>query len=141
MNRMKHKGFTLIELMIVVAILGLLVAVGLPSYRDSVERSERSLAQAGVLSVSTALEQYYAENNTYKGATMAVIAHPVNVPLDSLTPKYKLSLSIPSTGKTYTIRAKPVAANTGNTMAYTLNSIGRKKSGPNGGTMVLGWQD
>ena len=59
------KGFTLIELMIVVAIVGILAAIAYPSYRDSVRRSHRSEGQALLLDTQSREERYYSNNNTY----------------------------------------------------------------------------
>ena len=58
-------GFTLIELMVTVAIVGILAAVALPSYRSSVLRSARSDAKSALLEVATRQEQFYLDNKTY----------------------------------------------------------------------------
>ncbi|MDU8502699.1 type IV pilin protein [Pseudomonas syringae] len=71
--RATSRGFTLIELMIVVAIVGILAAVAYPAYTEYVKRTQRS-AIAGLLSEQTqALERYYsrATTPTYIGATVA----------------------------------------------------------------------
>lgn len=64
----KQSGFTLIELMIVVAIVGILAAVAMPSYRDYVTRSRIPDATSGLASKRVKLEQYYDNNRTYAGA-------------------------------------------------------------------------
>lgn len=63
----KHKisGFTLMELMVTVVIVGILAAVALPSYRSSVLRSARSDGKSALLEVATRQEQYYLDNKTY----------------------------------------------------------------------------
>ncbi|GFM83804.1 pilus biosynthesis protein [Pseudomonas cichorii] len=67
--RAVSKGFTLIELMIVVAIVGILAAVAYPSYVEYTKRSQRS-AIASLLSEQTqALERFFSRNGTYVGAT------------------------------------------------------------------------
>ncbi len=60
-----NRGFTLIELMIVVVIVGILVAIAYPSYRDSVRRSNRSEGKALLVDAASRQERYFSNNNTY----------------------------------------------------------------------------
>ena len=62
------KGFTLVELMIVVAIVGIIVAVAYPSYQNTVSSSYRSTAQADLLGLAGVMERHYGANFTYQGA-------------------------------------------------------------------------
>lgn len=64
-HKQKTSGFTLIELMVTVAIVGLLAAVALPSYRSSVLKSARSDGKAALLEAATRQEQFYLDNKTY----------------------------------------------------------------------------
>ncbi len=63
MNR--QKAFTLIELMIAVAIVGVLAAVAYPSYQNSVQKSRRADAQAALVELAGFMEQKFTEYNTY----------------------------------------------------------------------------
>lgn len=65
MARRSGSGFTLIEVMIVVAVLGLLVTIALPSYRDYVKRANRSAAQQIMLNIQNREEQYIADARVY----------------------------------------------------------------------------
>lgn len=67
---MKHYGFTLIELMIVVAIVAILAAIAYPSYTDYVMRSRRTDAKAGLTAAAQAMEKFYTERMTFSGATL-----------------------------------------------------------------------
>lgn len=71
--RQKH-GFTLIELMIVVAIIGLLAAVAMPSYNEYMKRAKRSLAQAELSAFSARMEKSRIQNGVYPTAATAGFA-------------------------------------------------------------------
>ena len=65
MNRPRLKGFTLIELMIVVAIVGILAAVALPSYRQYIVRAARIQAQTELLELASLQEKIFLNSNSY----------------------------------------------------------------------------
>ena len=66
-------GFTLIELLVVIIIIGILLAIAIPSYMKFRDRANKSAAQANVRSSIPAVEAYFADNNTYSGATLAYL--------------------------------------------------------------------
>ncbi|OWW18680.1 type IV pilin protein [Noviherbaspirillum denitrificans] len=80
MPAIAKSGFTLIELMITVAIAAILAAVALPSYRDYVTRGRISQATSNLSSMRVKLEQFYQDNRTYEGgcAPGAFAAPPPN---------------------------------------------------------------
>lgn len=71
MFRKLQKGFTLIELMIVVAIIGILAAIAAPSYRNYVISSSLSEATSGLADKRIKMEQFFQDNRTYVGSTAA----------------------------------------------------------------------
>lgn len=71
---MRQRGFTLVELMIVVAILGILASVAVPMYRGYVSSSKTQEAKANLQTIRLLEEQYFADNKTYlAGASTAVL--------------------------------------------------------------------
>lgn len=62
---LRLRGFTLVELMIVIAIIGILGAVAYPSYTSNVARGRRADAQKALLEASQFMQRYYTANNTY----------------------------------------------------------------------------
>lgn len=65
----EQKGFTLVELMVVVAIVGILAAIAIPSYSDYVTRSRITHATSGLAAKRVMMEQYFQDNHIYGNAT------------------------------------------------------------------------
>ena len=82
MMRSRNKGVTLIELMIVVAIIGILAAIAYPNYQESTAKSRRGNAQAELMGLSSALERYYSQNNHYSNA--ANVGNDIGAPAGTL---------------------------------------------------------
>lgn len=98
---MKNKnGFSLIELMIVVAIVGILSSIAFPAYRDYILRSELTEGISNLASMRVKMEQYFQDNRTYEGACQngTIASLPQNLK------KFTLSCS-DLTQDTYTITA------------------------------------
>jgi len=70
-NLQLKQGFTLIELMIVVAIIAILGAVVYPSYQSAVLKTKRAEGRAALMQVMQTQERFYSQNNTYAAFTMA----------------------------------------------------------------------
>ncbi|MFK5949107.1 MAG: type IV pilin protein [Methylococcales bacterium] len=112
MNKTK-KGFTLIELMVVVAIIGILASIAYPSYQDSVTKSRRRDATGALVGLANAMERYYTENNTYTGA-----AGTVGTPADTGAPRiFSIKSPIDGSDKYYDLKIQAANANT-----YTLRA-------------------
>jgi len=90
-------GFTLIELMIVVAILGVLAAIALPAYQQNVRTGGRAEAQSLLLQVAANQERFYSNNNSYS-ANANPLANPAVATLNSESGLYQVSVAACASG-------------------------------------------
>lgn len=75
----KHKGFTLIELMITILVVAILASIAIPSYRQYVIRGNRTAAQAVMMEIATRQQQFFVANRTYATADDLDFALPPEV--------------------------------------------------------------
>ena len=103
MQRKNSKGFTLVELIIVVLIIALLASVGYPMYTGQVRKTNRLDAQGQMQEFAAQMEQYRSQHFSYEDATMAL------VPALAANPLYNFALAPAPLDQTYTLTATPVA--------------------------------
>ena len=108
-----HRGFTLIEVMITVAIIAILAAVALPSYSSYVMRANVTDAAKGLSEMRLKMEQYFQDQRTYLGACVGGTLAPL--PLD--TDRFTFSCAL--TAVTYTVTATGRGSMTG--FVYTID--------------------
>lgn len=112
--KMHQKGFSLIELMITVAIIGILSSIAYPSYIDYIIDSRRADAQQALTAFATTMERYRAENGTYNGAaagggnTGSPRLFPTQTPVDGGSPYYDVTIQAAG-ANSFVLRATPVA--------------------------------
>lgn len=117
-------GFTLIELMIVVAIIAILASIAYPSYQDHVRKTKRTDAQAEMLAIAHSLGQFKATRHNYSGATLANIYGGAVTPRQG-TALYDLTLNVTASTWTLTAVPKTGTAQAGNGV-ICLNHQGQK---------------
>lgn len=125
-GRKSQRAFTLIEVMIVVAIVAILTAIAIPSYQQYVVRAQRKTAQGALQGLAQAMERFYAQNNTYVG-TDAGSGVPAmfkgTSPLDGGAAVYNLRITN-VTATTYSLEAQPLAGTQANDGKLGLTSTG-----------------
>jgi type IV pilus assembly protein PilE len=116
------KGFSLVELMIALAIIGVISSIAYPSYQGYIQDTYHGQAQADVKSCGLALERFYANGFTYQsGEAECTLWSPASGALASR--QYTLAVTPIPLGQTYTITATPVSG-TCDDRCYSLQSDG-----------------
>ena len=115
------RGFTLVELLIVVVIISLLAMVAVPSYNVSVSKARRADAQASLANLSGAMERWFTDKGSYEGAagpagaptdTGAPRIYHSQTPIDGSVKFYNLTIHAATAGA-YTLRATPIGGQVG----------------------------
>ncbi|MBL4852195.1 MAG: prepilin-type N-terminal cleavage/methylation domain-containing protein [Gammaproteobacteria bacterium] len=143
MRKNNKNGFTLIEVLIVVAIVGILAAIAYPSYVEQVNKVRRTDAQATLVELAARLQEYYVDQPppTYVGASLTGdnAIFPNEAPLDGATKHYDLSITAQD-ARTFTIQAEPKTASPmAGDFTYGLDARGAKQHFKGSGTPVDGW--
>lgn len=124
-----QRGFTLVELMIVVLVISVLAMIAIPSYKSYITRVTRTKATRALMDLAGREERYYYGNNRY-AATLSSVGY--NSPyVESNTDSRYYTVSIPSATSTdYTLQAAPAGAQVNDAQCgtLTLNRAGVKDS-------------
>lgn len=128
-TRFKSRGFSLIELIVAVAIVGIIAAIALPAYTDSVRKSNRADAKASLNELAQFMARTYAENKTYTPGGSAPTLPFAEAPRDSAQKSYDLTLTnVSSTA--FTLRAVPKNGQANDSCGtLTVDNLGRKGAG------------
>ena len=106
------RGFTLIELMIVVVVVGILAAVAIPQYRHYVENTRRGAAQVALMDAAQFMQRFYAANNNYavalNGTPAALPVSLTTIPADTAGNARNYTVQLVTTPTGFTLSATPV---------------------------------
>lgn len=131
----KNCGFTLIELMITVAIIAVLAAIAVPSYQEHVRKGRRASAQTFVMEVANRQNQYLLDARNYAVGATALATLNLTVPPD-VSKYYAVTVTpaAPATPPAFTITATPVVGSGQDPDgALTLDNLGAKTRNSNPG--------
>lgn len=119
---MKQRGFSIIELMIVLIILSLLLGFGIPSYRDYVKRADRAEGTTTMMNVAQNMERCFTRFSSYNNAGCQVATALGGAGITSENGKYTITGVV--TANDYTLTAAPAASDDPECASLTLTAAG-----------------
>ncbi len=142
LGRVASSGFTLIEVMIVVVVVGILAAIAVGSYSKSVQKNNRSAAKTALLDLAAREEKYFSLNNAYSSTITDLygastpLTFPLSIPLNSSSTKYTIAAptigaaattATTTTPATFSFTAQAVNGQASDACGnYSINSVGQQ---------------
>ena len=131
------KGYSLIELMVIVAVLGIIASIAVPSYRSYMMRAQRADATAALLALRSAQEKFFLQNSRYVTSVADMTAaKPAGLGLGATSEHgyYAITIAAGATPNSYVATATAAGGQTADSscQTFTINESGVRGSGPNG---------
>lgn len=122
-------GFTIIELMIAVAIVGIIAAIAVPSYQESVRKGRRGQAKADLVEAAQIAERFRTINRTYTGLSAGSASTDEIIAQSPKTGTADYTIAVSNTGQdTFTVTATPTGRQVGDRCGVLrINQLGEKK--------------
>jgi len=142
-----QRGFTLMELLIAVAIVGILAAIAYPSYQRSLQKTRRADCEGALVGLTGAMERHFTVNNSYLGAAVGAAGggapntgtpsiYAATCPIDGGTTAYYNLTITAATNTTYTVQAAPIGTQANDSCGnLTLTQANQQQA--NGGTTMV----
>jgi len=135
MKAQTNKGFTLIELVIAMAIIGILASIAFPSYTEYMAKARRGDCSTELVLLANAIERFGTARGTYAGVALGPAAtFPAQCPIDGGTPVYNFQI-VAANASSFSIQAVPIGTQANDECGtLTLDSLNRQGvTGASGG--------
>lgn len=128
--KVRQQGYTMLELLMVIAILGILAAIAIPSYQDSTRRANRADAQITLSRLSTLQERYYFRTNQYAGDFSDLLSGLADNTTSITSDEGYYTVALTATNSSWSMTATATGSQVNDTDCnkLTLTNLGRKTS-------------
>jgi len=122
------RAFTLFELLVVLALVGILAAIAVPAWRHHVLRVRRTEAMTALLDLQSAEEKFYLRHDLYTADITSAPPAGLGLPAITASSQYRLSVALAADGQTFIATATPAGGQNADRdcMAFSIDASGRR---------------